>query len=470
MGRTASPRGRPRRRFFSRESSLSDAAGPRDPRAEGEPMKSVLITAALIAAAAGPSFGKTVRIPVTRGAGGVPVPCGEDPLRTCHNRWHPDIPEAAEAGAGDTVIFETRDAFDNPFNRTSTPATVAAANLNLIHPLTGPLHVRGAKRGDVLAVTMIDVGPGPDNFGYTVAVPGFGFLRDKFTDPAIAHWELGPATSTGATRYATSRDLPGVRLPLHGFAGTIGVELGLPEIETAFSREEELRAKQGFVLPPEPTDAVPSRLCGPHGRAKDRCLRTIPPRENGGNTDVKQMVKGTTLLFPCFIDCCGLSIGEVHWAQGDGEVSGTAIEMNAIVTVKVEVRKGLAKGFGGWPMFQSNRPGILRELEPDNFIATIGVPVKTPGNVIVEESWLEGKFKPLAGLANQSEDVTLAARDALTKMIDFLHTKHGLTPEQAYILCSVACDLKISNLVDVPNFVVSNFLHLDVFDRSDDDD
>src|SRR5437588_254593 len=100
MARTASPRGRPRRRYFSRESSIADAAGPRHPRAEGESMKSVLITAALIAAAAGPSFGKTVRIPVTRGAGGVPVPCGEDPLRTCHNRWHPDIPEAAEASAG----------------------------------------------------------------------------------------------------------------------------------------------------------------------------------------------------------------------------------------------------------------------------------------------------------------------------------------------------------------------------------
>ena len=107
-------------------------------------MKSVLITAALVAAVAAPSAAKTVRIRVTRDRDGVPVPCGEDPLRTCHNRWHPDIPAAAEASPGDTVIFETRDAFDNPFNRTSTPATVAAANLNLIHPLTGPLHVRGA--------------------------------------------------------------------------------------------------------------------------------------------------------------------------------------------------------------------------------------------------------------------------------------------------------------------------------------
>src|SRR6266851_1367431 len=212
--------------------------GRADCRAGRGAMKSILITAALVAAAAGPSFAKQVRIPVTRGAGGVPVPCGEDPLRTCHNRWHPDIPAAAEANPGDTVIFETRDAFDNPFNRRSTPATVAAANLNLIHPLTGPLHVRGAKRGDVLTVTMIDVGPGPDNFGYTVAVPGFGFLRDVFTEPAIAHWELGAPPIKG-TRFATSRDLPGVRLPLHGFAGTIGVELGGLEIETAFSREAD---------------------------------------------------------------------------------------------------------------------------------------------------------------------------------------------------------------------------------------
>jgi formamidase len=185
------------------------------------------------------------------------------------------------------------------------------------------------------------------------------------------------------------------------------------------------------------------------------------------------MVKGTTLLFPCFVDGCMLSIGDVHWAQGDGEVSGTAIEMNAIVTVKVEVRKGLAAGFGGWPKFQSSRAGVLRDLDPDNFIATIGVPVKSPGTVIAEETWIDGVR--LGPLSNQSEDVTLAARDALLKMIDFLTGPQSPSPrklsaEQAYILCSVACDLKISNLVDVPNFVVSNFLQLDVFDESDDDD
>jgi len=439
-------------------------------------MKRFICTTVLLLVAAVPgTLAKTVRIPITR-MNTVPVPCGEDPVRTCHNRWHPNIPAVAFADPGDTVIFETRDAFDNPFNRRSTPATVAAANLNLIHPLTGPLHVNGANRGDVLAVTMVDVGPGPDFFGYTVAVPGFGFLRDVFTDPAIVHWELQPPRKDGKTRFATSRDLPGVRLPLHGFAGTIGVELGLPEIETAFAREEQLRGVGGFVLPPEPTDAVPASLCGPAGSSRSRCLRTIPPRENGGNTDVKQMVNGTTLLFPCFIDGCGLSVGDVHWAQGDGEVSGTAIEMNAIVTVKVSVRKGQAAAFGNWPRFESSRAGVLRDLDPDHFVATMGIPVKPAGVVMAPELWIDVNSNHLLRpLRNESEDVTLASRDALLKMIALLTgpgspSPHRLTAEQAYLLCSVACDLHISNLVDVPNYVVSNFLQLDVFDHADEDD
>ena len=427
------------------------------------------LAAALLAAVAGPSFAKNLRIPITR-INRVPVKCADEPLGTCHNRWHPGIDSVMDANPGDIVTFETRDAFDNPFNRDTTPADVAAPNLNLIHPLTGPLHVNGAHRGDVLAVIMIDVQPGPDFFGYTVAVPGFGFLRDVFTDPAIVHWELDRVAKNSRTRYATSRDLPGVRVPLHGFAGTIGVELGEPEIEKAFLREDQLRKVEGFVLPPEPRDAVPAKLCGPSGPARERCLRTIPPRENGGNTDVKQMVIGTTLLFPCFIDGCGLSIGDVHWAQGDGEVSGTAIEMNAIVTVKVEVRKNLAAKYGNWPRLESNRSGVLRELEPDDFVATMGIPVKPAGIVIQPEKWFHSDPQ-LTPLTNQSEDVTLAARDALLKMINLLTepstspAPKPLTRVQAYLLCSVACDLRISNLVDVPNYVVSDFLHLDVFEK-----
>jgi formamidase len=249
-------------------------------------MKWILWAAALCAAAAAPSFAKTIRIPVTRGAGGVPVPCGEDPLRTCHNRWHPDIPEVAEAHPGDTVIFETRDAFDNPFNRTSTPATVAAANLNLIHPLTGPLYVKGAKRGDVLAVTMIDVGPGPDNFGYTVAVPGFGFLARRLHRSRHRRTGSWAASRSAASRYATSRDLPGVRLPLHGFAGTIGVELGMPEIENGVrARGGACARSRGSCFRPSPPTPFPptcaeragahgTAACAPFRRARTAATRT----------------------------------------------------------------------------------------------------------------------------------------------------------------------------------------------------
>jgi formamidase len=414
---------------------------------------------------------ESVRLNVTR-AGNVPVKCADERLGTCHNRWHPAIPAAAVANDGDIAIFETRDAFDNPFNFNTTPAGVAAANLNLIHPLTGPLFVKGAERGDVLAVTVVDVIPGPDRFGYTVAVPGFGFLRDVFPDPAIVRWKLIPrekdaddknSGDDGPRWHALSDDLPGVEMPLQGFTGTIGVALGLPEIELAFAREDQLRLKGGFVLPPEPQDAVPSNLCGRGGKVADRCLRTIPPRENGGNTDIKQMITGTTLLFPCFVKGCMLSMGDTHFAQADGEVSGTAIEMNAIVTVKVEVRKGEA-AFVAWPRFEGGG-GVLKKLAPERFVATTGIPIKPAGVIIAEEKYLDGFLAPLT---NESEDTTLAARDALLKMIDFLTgprspSKVKLTRTQAYLLCSVACDLHISNLVDVPNFVVSNFLNVDIF-------
>ena len=221
----------------------------------------------------------------------------------------------------------------------STAATVAAANLNRVHPLTGPVFVKGAKAGDVLAVTIEKIEAGPDRFGYTVIVPGFGFLRDVFAKPFFVRWDLQQGSGS---RGAVSRDMPGVRVPMNGFTGTIGVALGPTETATAFQREEQLRLAGGFVLPPEPQDAVPAALCGPGGSASAStpCLRTIPPRENGGNMDVKQMIAGTTILFPCFVDGCLLSTGDVHFAQGDGEVSGTAIEMNAVVTVKVRVRKG----------------------------------------------------------------------------------------------------------------------------------
>ena len=374
--------------------------------------------------------------------------CNNDPK--CHNRWHPAISPVASANSGDTAVFGTRDAFDHSLTSNSTAADVAALNLNLVHPLTGPLYVNGAERGDVLAVTLLDIEP--DKFGYTIIVPGFGFLRDVFPDPFIARWDL-------TSHHATSPDIPGVKIRFAGFMGTIGVAPGPAEIETYFNREAELITAGGFVLPPQPLDALPGQVCGPMGSHSNRCLRTIPPRENGGNMDVKQMQVGTTLLLPCFVNGCLLSIGDVHYAQGDGEVSGTAIEMDATVTVKVEVRKGLGAQVPQPHFFGGNQ---LKRITPKKFYATVGYPLKPKGLIPPTHAYLNGtKIGPLTNL---SEDVTLAARDALLQMVDWLATNKGLTREQAYTLASVAVDLRIANLVDTPNFAVSAILDLPVFD------
>ncbi len=378
----------------------------------------------------------------------------------CHNRWHPAIPAVATANPGDVAVFGTRDAFDHSLDRNSTAADVVALNLNLVHPLTGPLYVRGAKAGDVLAVTLLDIEP--DDFGYTIIVPGFGFLRDVFPDAFIVRWDL-------TRRGGTSRDLPGVNIRFDGFMGTIGVAPGPKETETFFQRETQLSAAGGVALPPQPLDALPVKVCGPGGTNADRCLRTIPPRENGGNMDIKQMQVGTTLLLPCFVDGCLLSIGDVHFAQGDGEVSGTAIEMDATVTVKLDVRKGAAKLTR--PHYEGGDQ--LKRLAPERFHATVGYPLKPANFIPPTHAYLGGT--PIGPLSNLSEDLTLAARDALLQMVDWIHANKGLSREQGYILSSVAVDLRIGNVVDVPNYAVSAILDLGVFDRHrgkerDDDD
>ena len=243
--------------------------------------------------------------------------------------------------------------------------------------------------------------------------------------------------------------------------GTIGVRRARRRSKPTFTREAELAAAGGFVLVPQPLDALPDKVCGPAGSHRDRCLRTIPPRENGGNMDIKQMQVGTTLLLPCFVDGCLLSIGDVHFAQGDGEVSGTAIEMDATVTVKVDVIKGLGAQVTQ-PQFRGGDQ--LKRLAPKKFHATVGYPLKQKGLIPPTHAYLDGtKIGPLTNL---SEDVTLAARDALLQMVDWLVKNKGLSREQAYCLSSVAVDLRIGNLVDTPNFAVSAILDLGVFDAA----
>ncbi|MFP6756540.1 MAG: acetamidase/formamidase family protein [Alphaproteobacteria bacterium] len=376
--------------------------------------------------------------------------CVDD--KNCFNRYHPAIPAAAKADLGDMIILHTRDALDSEFTLGSIPDDLAAVNLGLVHPMTGPVHINGAMRGDVIEVEIVDIVP--DEYGYTVIVPGFGFLRDLYTEPFIVNWRL---TRIGAT----SPQMPGITVPYEAFPGSIGVMPGQPEIESIKQREADLAGAGGVVLTPSPGGALPANICGENGSHADDCLRTIPPRENGGNMDVQQMQLGTRILFPCFIDGCGLFAGDIHYAQGDGEVSGTAIEMGTITTLRVtKIHKGKAASMD-MPATIGNDQII--DMEPTRYYQTLGIPLKGKSEIPPSHQYLSGE--PIANLENLNEDLTVAARHALIQMIDYLVSEHGLTREQAYILCSVAVDLRVGQVVDVPNYIVTAVLNMDVFDK-----
>jgi len=349
-----------------------------------------------------------------------------------HNRWHPDIPPLLRVDPGDQVVLETRDAFDGQITAHTTAAQVAQLNLNVIHPLTGPVYVNDAEPGDLLAVHILDIEPAA--FGYTVIVPGFGFLRDQFPEPFIVKWRI-------ANGYAESPDLPGVRIIGAPFPGTIGVAPSRPLLSRIAAREAALQQRGGVVLLPSSADAVP----GVEPIASEG-LRTIPPRETAGNVDIKQLTTGTRLFLPVWERGVLFSIGDAHFAQGDGESCGTAIEMNATFHLEFRLHKGEAARRGlRDAQFARDEYFLPPEMAvPRRFHATTGISVTREGE-------------------NRSEDATLAARNALLNMIEYLQQERGYSRQQAYALCSVAVDLKISELVDVPNFVVSAFLPLDIF-------
>ena len=355
----------------------------------------------------------------------------EEEPGTGHNRWHPDIPPVIRCYPGDEVILETRDAFDGQMSPGITMSAVAGVNLDRLHPLTGPVYIDGAEPGDLLDIEILDIEP--DSYGYTSQVPGFGFLRDEFPEPFKVDWNI-------ADGWATSADLPGVRIPGAPFMGTIGLSPGHELLAATTAREQALLDRGGFVLPPSAASAVPS---DPHIAAHG--LRTIPPREQGGNMDIKQLSKGAHLLIPVDAEGGLFSAGDAHYAQGDCETCGTAIEMNAILHVRFEVRKGeAAQKRIRYPRFTRQDYYLPPEFAaPRRFYATTGISVTRDG-------------------IDHSEDVSLAARNALLNMVDHL-TERGWTPQQAYAICSVAVDLKISQLVDVPNMLVSAFLPEDIF-------
>jgi acetamidase/formamidase len=205
--------------------------------------------------------------------------------------WDNSLPPAVEVESGHVVEFTVRDASDEQIGPDSGVDAVANLDFNHVNPVSGPVYVRGAQPGDVLAVEILEFRS--RDWGWTAIIPGFGLLADEFPDPWLRISQVDP--DGGHVAFA-----PGVRLPYAPFPGTIG------------------------VAPAEP---------GAHS--------VIPPRAWGGNIDTRHLRVGTTLLLPVGVEGALFSVGDTHAAQGDGEVCGTAVETAMDVALRLSVRRDL---------------------------------------------------------------------------------------------------------------------------------
>jgi acetamidase/formamidase len=298
-----------------------------------------------------------------------------------HLAWDPAIAPVASVGSGDVVEFDCLDASNGQLDADSTTETLANLDFDRVDQVTGPVEVAGAEPGDTLQVDLLEFEPA--DWGWTASIPGFGLLADDFPDGHLKITALTP----GAERVEF---WPGIRLPMAPFCGELGVA---PET-------------------------------GP--------LSTIPPDLHGGNMDTRHLVAGSTLFLPVFHAGARFSLGDGHATQGDGEVSGTAIETPMRAVVRLTVRKDL----------HLTGPEFMAAADPHAAL----------------------RNGPRYATDGIGPDLMVAARDALRRMIEWLGREHGLEPMQAYLLCSVVVDLRISEIVDVPNFVVTAHCPLGIFE------
>ncbi len=388
--------------------------------------------------------------------GGTGSNCLADP--DCINRFHPDIPMRIMARPGQALTFKTRDAMDvlGTVDQQKNAAEdldskrfmTLKSSFGRVHPMAGPVHIAGADVGDTLKVTItgIDIG----QYGYTFAGDS-GFMSDLVEGGFVAVWRL-------SEQFASSADIPGIQIPNGSFPGIVATLPGEDQLEAILTRERQLHDVGGTVFLPNTEDAAPAALCGADGSAPEACLRTIPPREHGGNMDIRHLGKGVTVYLPCQVAGCGLMVGDLHYAQGDGEVSGTAIEMSADVTVITEVIKGYA-GLKTGPHYEG--AASLLQIPSKRFYAVTGLPLKHPGTIYPNMRYLGSDVAN--DLSNLSNDIQLAARNALDGMIEHIVATYGYSRNQAYVIASVAVDLRITQLVDAPNVGVTAILPLDIF-------
>ncbi len=310
------------------------------------------------------------------------------PVNTIHSHqhhigWNNAFPPIAKAAPGDVLEFDCLDPSCGQITPDWKTADIARLDFGRINPTLGPIYVDGAEPGDALRITFL--GYQNCGWGWTANIPGFGLLADQFKEPALHIWRYDPSLSQPAMFGGLAA------VPLKPFCGTIG------------------------VAPAEP---------GLHS--------VVPPRQVGGNMDIRDISLGTELFLPVEVKGALFSIGDPHAAQGDGEVCGTAIESRHKVTLKLDIVKDARLKM---PRFRTPGP-VSRHLDEKGYDVTTGI----------------------------GPDLFAGARDAVSGMIDLLTKRHNMSAVEAYMLCSVCADLRVSEIVDMPNWVVSLYFPRVVLD------
>jgi len=366
-----------------------------------------------------------------------------------HNRWHPDIPAVVSVNPGDVFRIECKDWTDGQIKNDDSPDDIRDVDLTVVHVLSGPIHVNGAEPGDILVVDLLDIGAlQGDEWGFTgifARENGGGFLTDHFPTAAKAIWDLQGI-------YTSSRHIPGVRFAGITHPGLIGCAPSHELLATWNQREAELVATNPDRVPPlaalpNPQNAILGSLTGAEfDRVAAEAARTVPPREHGGNCDIKNLSKGSRIYFPVYVEGAKLSMGDIHFSQGDGEISFCgAIEMSGYIDLHVDLIKGGVEKYGMInPIF---KPGPV-EPRYSEYLVFEGISVDE----------FTGKQYYL--------DAHVAYRRACLNAIEYLK-KFGFTGEQAYLLLSCApVEGRISGIVDIPNACCTLALPTEIFDKS----
>lgn len=374
-----------------------------------------------------------------------------------HNRWHPDIPAAVEVRPGQEFRVECREWTDAQIGNNDSANDIRDVALDRCHMLSGPISVQGAEPGDLLCIDILELGPVPQEvgsapgqgWGYTgvfAKTNGGGFLTDYFPNALKAIWDFHG-------QQATSRHLPGIGYTGITHPGLFGTAPSAELLSRWNDRERSLISTNPdrvppLALPPNPTDVLAGTLrrgSAEFDRVANEGARTVPARENGGNHDIKNFTRGSRVFYPVFVPGGKLSGGDLHFSQGDGEITFCgAIEMGGYIDFAVDLIKGGMEKYGVThnPMF------IPGNVEPrySEFMTFIGVSVEHESNT------------------NYYMDATVAYRNACLNAIEYLK-KFGYTGEQAYLLLGTApIEGRISGIVDLPNACCSLYLPTAIFD------